>query len=328
MKLPTPAKLLVVLVALVVAGVAKLPLERGIASDLREQRLLPLPLDLETREQLGQTSFAIVLGGLRSVVAAMLNLTAHNHWEAQEWFDLEQDYRAITTLQPNVRYYWETAAWHLAYNAYADYGDKPGIPEARRRTLQREFLRKGISFLEQGVRNLPEDWRMWEALAGIHRDPHKESDLSAAAEAYEGALRCEGVPQRVRRFYFYALILLPDRGEDAWTAVQELWARESNRRFPSIRSQYYVLRHANVPENIRGPLDETIDGIWPDRGMALEDLAWHWNRRPEGFPMDGVREALEFLLTQFDVPADYNPLESPPGEWRGFPRASPQQPGE
>ncbi len=46
---------------------------------------------------------------------------------------LEEEYKTITTLQPKVRYYWETGSWHLAYNAYADYADKPGIPEARRR---------------------------------------------------------------------------------------------------------------------------------------------------------------------------------------------------
>ncbi|NNC87771.1 MAG: hypothetical protein HKN82_04835 [Akkermansiaceae bacterium] len=315
MHLKTTGKLIVVLIALAVTGLAKLPLEQRIASDLREARLLPRPLDLDTREKLGQTSFAIVLGGLRSLVAAMLNLKAHNHWEKQEWFELEKDYRTITTLQPRVRYYWETAAWHLAYNAYADYRDKPGVPAARARTLQRQFQKKGIAFLELGTENLPDDWRMWVALGNLLRDPHKERDLPGAAAAYAEALERDGVPERIRRLHLYTLAVIPGRTEDAWKAMQDVWAVESNRHFPSVRSLYFALQHARLPAAERLPLD----AIYPDRPTALLDLSWHWNRRDEGLPMNGVREAIESLLREFPIPEKYDPLGAEPGRWGGFP---------
>ena len=88
-------KILVVLLALFLVGFAKRPLEDSLAQDLRERRLLPKPLDFETRQALGQTSYAIALGGMRSLIASTKNLKAHTHFEHQEWAKLENEFQTI-----------------------------------------------------------------------------------------------------------------------------------------------------------------------------------------------------------------------------------------
>ncbi len=209
-------KLTVILLVLFLTGLARLPFEQKLAVELRERGLIQAPIDLDTRDKLGQTTYAVALGGLRSLVAAIKNLSAHTHFGNQEWFKLEEEYQTITTLQPRVRYYWETGAWHLAYNAYADYADKPGVPEARRRLAQKDFLARGRRMLEEGVENNPRDWRLHQALARLLNDPFKPQDLPAAAAVFEKALQIEGVPQQLQREYLYTLSRIPERNEDAW----------------------------------------------------------------------------------------------------------------
>ena len=73
--------LTVVLAAVVLTGMLRRPLDDRLTDDMRERNLLPSPIEMDTREELGQTTLAIALGGLRPLVAAMLNIRAHGYWE-------------------------------------------------------------------------------------------------------------------------------------------------------------------------------------------------------------------------------------------------------
>jgi hypothetical protein len=306
--------LFVILLVLLLTGLAKLPFEQKLAGELRARGLIQEPIDLDTRDKLGQTTYAVALGGLRSLVAALLNLRAHVHFEHQEWFELEESYRTITSLQPRTRYYWEVGSWHLAYNAYADYGDKPGIPEARRRLLQKEFLAKGRAMLEEGIEKNPNDWRLMEVYARLLSDPFKPQDLPAAAAAYAMARECPGAPANmIGRKYLYIVCRIPDRREAAWQAAQDVWAVPSNRRYPSTQSIIFALQFGKLPAAEHLSLEE----IYESRAKAVRNLSWYWKRRREGFPMEGVRESLEMLIKEFKIPDEFNPLTNP--DWRGFP---------
>nr|NIP97145.1 hypothetical protein [Akkermansiaceae bacterium] len=206
----TLRNLLVVLVALTLAGFLRQPHDDRVAAHLREQRLLPEPIALDTREELGQTGFAIALGGLRPLIAALLNLRAHVHWENQEWYELEQTYDTVVALQPRIRYYWIVASFHLASNAYADYEDRPEIPDGRRERAQKEFFRKGIAFLERGIETNPEDPRLWLELGSSLSQVWRPRDLERAAEAYKNAFRFSGHLQSQRQ-HVYCLSRVPGR---------------------------------------------------------------------------------------------------------------------
>jgi len=322
----TTRKLLLVFLALIAAGFAKLPFEKALTSDLRARRLLPPPLDLSTRKALGQSSYAIALGGFRSLIASMRNLKAHTYFEHQEWTKLEGEYNTITTLQPHTRYYWDVASWHLAYNAYADYGDKPNIPDARRRYLQKQFLARGLRFLEDGINNNPDDWRLRQSYVRILTDPFKPNDLPKAVATIEEAMNRSEVPEILERERLYALSRIPGREEDAWQAVQKLWKDDSNRSLPTLRLIYFSLQWKfSTPDQrtplevIFGPRNGTNDPALrrASRQNALKYLSYYWRRKREGFPMDGVRESIKLLLQEFNIPAQYSPLN--PGDWRGYP---------
>ena len=60
---------------LLVAGLVRIPIERPLGREMRATGLLAEPLDQKTSEAIGQTSAAIALGGLRSLVASVLNLS-------------------------------------------------------------------------------------------------------------------------------------------------------------------------------------------------------------------------------------------------------------
>lgn len=318
-------KLLVVLLALAASGLALRPFEAAFMADLRERRIAPPPIDLETREALGQTTYAIALGGLRPLIATLRNIKAYTYFEYQEWAKLEDTFQTITTLQPHTRYYWDTASWHLAYNAYADYADKPNIPEARRRFLQKEYLERGIRFLEDGIDSNPDDWRLRQALVRVLTDPFKPNDLPRAVEVMEEAMARGEVPELFHREYLYALCRIPGREEKAWKVAQELWERPVNRRVPSFRLAYFALQHKFVPPDERRPLEEIFAPVGegaPDdpaaaRRIALKYLSFYWLRKRENYPMYGVEEAITGLLREFGIPRELSPLDG--GPWSGYP---------
>ncbi len=305
--------LAVVFAVLAASGLARLPLDERLTGGLRRRGLLQEPLSIETREDLGQTGLAIALGGLRSLIASLLNLRAHVHWENQEWFELEQTYRTIHALQPRTRYYWEVAAWHLISNAYRDYHDKPGVPPGRRRELQKRFFEKGIGFLEEGVRKNPDDWRLWATLGFSHSQPWRPRNDAAAAEAYRRAYQLSGNLQ-TQRHYLYALSRIPDNRAAAWETAQAVWAAPHNRKFPTVRSTYYALQQWADP-----PPSRTlgIEEIFGSRRNALLNLADSWHLKEQGFPVYGFRETIEELCREFDVPEEIHPLRHPPRQWMG-----------
>lgn len=306
-------KLFVIFLVLILTGMAKLPFEQKLATELRTRRLIEKPIDLDTSIKLGQTTYAVVLGGLRSLVAAMKNLSAHTHFENQDWFELKEEYGTITTLQPRVRYYWESGSWHLAYNAYSDYADKPGIEDARRRLARKRFLADGRAMLEEGIENNPGDWRMHRALAHLLRDPFKPKDFPGAAAAYEAAIRIGNVPQQLYREYLYTLCRTPGREEDAWALARKIYENPENRGYPSIQSIYFALqnRYADPADHL------TLEELFDSHKMALRNLNNYSRRAKEGFPMDGVQETLRKLVREFQLEDKYNPLVNK--KWTSFP---------
>ncbi len=180
------------LLFLLIAGFIRTPLERPLAQELRATNILAEPIDYETSEALGQTSAAIALGGLRSLVAAVLNFSqVVPAWQDQDWLQVFEAFEQIHTLQPQVAYYWESAASFAADDAYSDYRDRGGIPEWRRKLRRNEFFQKGVHYLDEGIRNLPEELSLREMKARLYSDIHKPEHLdyrtatSVLDEAFE-----------------------------------------------------------------------------------------------------------------------------------------------
>ncbi len=298
--------LTVVLAAVVLTGMLRRPLDDRLAENMRERHLLPPPIEMDTREELGQTTLAIALGGLRPLVAAMLNLRAHGHWEEQEWYELERSYQTIVALQPRILYYWDAGSWHLYSNAYADYSDKPGLSEGRRKRTQREFFDKGIAFLERGVEQNPEEWRFYQHLGNALSAHWRPQDLKRAAECFQQGHALSG-HSGMFRSHVYCLSRIPSRKAEAWEKCREMWADEVNRRYNTPQTIFFAL------QSWAGETTYSPEEILGSRREAAQKLTDYWFRQEEGlFPMDGVREMIEQLCREFKVPERLHPLNYPP----------------
>src|SRR3954466_13163851 len=98
-------------------GLVRLPFERQITSDLHAAHFLEYQLNLDVRAQAGQMGFVAALSGYRAVIADYLWLQAYTAWTRTEWGRLKLLCDAVTSLQPRALLFWDTAAWHMAWNA-------------------------------------------------------------------------------------------------------------------------------------------------------------------------------------------------------------------
>ena len=303
----TLRNLSVVLAVIVLTGFARRPFDDSLSESMRERNLLPSPIGIDTREELGQTALAIALGGLRPLMAAMLNIQAHTHWEEQDWHELERSYQTIVSLQPRLRYYWDTGSWHLYSNAYADYSDKPGLSKGRRSRKQKEFFEKGIAFLERGVAQNPEDWRLCQLLGNALSTSWRPQNLERAVECFSQGYSESGAP-RLQRSFVYSLARIPERKQEAWRQCRDMWKTEGNRRYNTPQTIFFAL------QSWAGEKSYSMEEIFGSPRQALQKLTDYWFRQVEGFPMDGVAEAIDTLCSEFEVPKNLHPLAFPPGK--------------
>lgn len=305
--------------AILATGFVRMPVEHQLNEDLRAAGLLPGQLNLSTREKIGQTSAAVALGGLRTLVATFLNLRAFSFFIEQRWANVDETYRLVLDLAPRTRYYWETAAWHQAYNAAAYHQNDSSLPALRRREAWRASIRRGREILEQGINNLPNEWSLHANLAFLLRDPNKftafedvEGALLTSSEAYARASQFDGAPSYLPRFQFYTLARVPGREADALTLGRQLHAESPVNHAPTLLCLLFVLE---AKENPDIPHGARVIELFGNPKQAVENLELFWQRNRERFPIHGVAKALEECYDALSTPAEnriYNqPL--PPG---------------
>ena len=160
------------LAVLLILGVVKLPLEQRVTHDLRTARLIDEPVSVSAVESMGQSGLAAILGGVRGLVASMLQLRAYTEFKRVNWGQVDSFYRIVTRLQPRNATYWDEAAWHMAYNAAGFYLYNRDKSDARnneiRGQLYHEHVQRGAAILREGLKFSPNDPHLWERLADIY----------------------------------------------------------------------------------------------------------------------------------------------------------------
>lgn len=293
------SRTLLLLAAILATGLVRLPIEAALTKDLRDRGLLLTSLDSDTKAKLGQTSAAVALGGLRTVVAAFQNLRAHSAFLNQDWHLLGDVYGLVTTLAPRTLSYWQTGGWHLATNAPAYYREATELPAPRRAELRRSFTQRGINFLKQGARNTPDHWEIPYQLASLYGDPAKAPDLDAAIEWIGQATAKPNCPDYVQRQRLYLLARHPHRQAEALAVARDLFANPRN-RVANLLAHLYALEHAqNVPANQRHGLDD----LFPDHTSAYRAMATYWRTRHPDSPAAGLPEVLARLEAELGIPA-------------------------
>jgi hypothetical protein len=244
---------LVVLAVLIVVGTLKLPVERDLAKLHREEHFRGVEFNLDLREKIGQLGFIAALSGFRAIVADGLFIRAYSAWENTEWGRMLLLFRHITTLQPRVLLFWDTAAWHMAWNAsVAAMNDRTQPRLALRVKAQREYFALGKDFLEHGIKNNPDRPDLYEALARLYKEKYK--DHERASEYYAKAATLPGAPPFDRRFSAYELSYCEGREREAYERLLSLYNEGEKERLPTLVKRLKFLEDKlGIPQEQRIP---------------------------------------------------------------------------
>lgn len=244
---------LLVLAAILVFGALKLPAERSLQLENNQPYLVDPALNLDLREKIGQLGFVAALSGFRAVLADFLFIQAHVAWERTEWGRVLFLFRQVTTLQPHVPLFWDTAAWHMAWNASAAAINNLSQPRlALRVKAQREYFALGKDFLERGIKNNPTNPKLYESMAMLYRE--KYNDHARASEFYRKAADCPGAPSYDKRFSAYELSYCDGWEPQAYLQLRRLYDQGERERLPTlIKRLKYLEAKLNIPKEQRIP---------------------------------------------------------------------------
>ena len=300
--------------ALLAFGAARMPFEAKLAKELRAAGLTPPPMEIGTRDKIGQTSSAVALGGLRTLVATFLNLRAFSFFQEQRWDEVADSFDTIVDLAPRTRYYWETGSWHSAYNAASYYRNDSTLPALRRQEAWRASILKGRAFLERGIRNNPGDWSLLATLGFLLSDTHKfaafrdrNEAFAASADAYHRSADTGKAMPYVRRAEFYSLARVPGKERQALALARALYVQTQNRT-PTLLILLLVLEaHENPAMDSAQRAIELFET--PEKAYAA--LTGHWQRTREYFPVFGVAAALESLEKSLAISPEQSIFKQP-----------------
>src|SRR5437016_9087239 len=251
-------RVLVVLAILVSLGALKWPTEHDLGGQHRHEHFRGVEFRLDLREKLGQLGFIGALSGFWAIVADALFIQAHVAWERTEWGRILLLFRHITTLQPRVLLFWDTAAWHMAWNAsVAAMNDRTQPRLALRVEAQREYFALGKDFLEPGIKNNPDRPQLYEALARLYREKYK--DHGRASEYYAKASAVPGAPTFDRRFSAYELSYCEGREREAYERLLSLYNEGEKERLPTlIKRLKFLEEKLGIPQEQRIPQETKV----------------------------------------------------------------------
>jgi tetratricopeptide (TPR) repeat protein len=247
------SRVLVALAVLIMVGALKLPIEHNLAALHRQEHFQGVEFNLDLREKIGQLGFIAALSGFRAIVADALFIQAFSAWENTEWGRMLFLFRQITTLQPRVLMFWDTAAWHMAWNAsVAAMNDQTQPRLALRVKAQREYFALGKDFLERGIQNNPDRPDLYEALARLYKEKYK--DHERASEYYAKAAALPGAPTFDKRFSAYELSYCEGREHEAYERLRSLHDQGPQERLPMlIKRLKYLEDKLGIPQDQRIP---------------------------------------------------------------------------
>jgi hypothetical protein len=240
-----------VAVVLLVFGAIRVPIEVKLNEEHRAAFFHGAKLNLGLRQQIGQMGFLAALGGFRALVADGLWIQAHIDWTRTEWGKMLFLFNNVTALQPRNIMFWDTAAWHMAWNASAYVRDDPSEPHiALRLKRQHEYFIIGKDLLERGIQNNPDHYKLYESLANLLRDKlqdHYESSVNFAK-----ASKFPDSPTYEERFSAYELSYSPGHEREAYNQLLSLYRMGKKEWLPTLLSRLkYLQETLNIPQDQR-----------------------------------------------------------------------------
>ncbi|MGC4013157.1 MAG: hypothetical protein QM755_01375 [Luteolibacter sp.] len=295
-----PLKYSLLAVGLLAAGGLRALWEQPMSREFRAAGLLSSPVGVDTRDRIGQTSSAVALGGLRTLVATFLNIRSFTYFSEKRWNEVADTFELIVDLAPQTIQYWDMGSWHMAYNAAGDYRTDSTLPAARRREAWEDWIKRGEAFLRRGIRNNPGDWQLSAALGRICSAPDKLREYPAAVEAFKASADTGKALTYVRRFQLYSLARCPGRESEALEMARRMYETPKNRA-PTLVCILFALeeKSAGSPD----PAEHAVR-LFGGAKEAYDGLMLYWLRENERFPVDGIASALRGLENRLGIPSD------------------------
>jgi hypothetical protein len=244
------------ILALVIWGVIKLPIEEKQAANMQAERLGGYKPTASLRQQAGQAGFLAVLGGLRAAVADLMWIRAHTAWQDVQYGRMKLYFDVCTALQPRRELFWDVASWHMAWNGAAYVENQranaetgPITPEERAKKMT-EFYKIGEDYLLQGIQNMPDSWVLYDRLGTLYRDKFK--DPCRASVAFEEASKRPGRLDYTRRFAVYMLADCGKNDREAYEKLLALYNESKNEWLPGLLVRLQHLeRKLDIPKEKR-----------------------------------------------------------------------------
>ena len=248
------------LAVLLIFGVVKLPLEQHVTQDLRRMHLVDEPLSLGTKQNMGQMGLAAMLGGLRGLVATIFQLQAYVAFTNVNWAAVDKYYEFATFLQPHNARYWEEASWHMAYNAASYYLYNQELKPGLRGQLYHDYVQHGTEILNEGLKFLPDNARLWQKLGDLHWNRSK--DFKASGDAYLNSFKHGGL-NFTERFagYAYAQSSDPASWSKGYAILKKLY--DEKKATPGLIEYLKMLE-----QNLHIPAAQRIPDASPVRQTA------------------------------------------------------------
>jgi hypothetical protein len=237
------------LLLVLLSAVIRLPMERAITSDFRQQELLPERLDTNLRDQMTQESFAAAAGGLRSLLASYYELDAFSYFlqDPPRWDMIDKQYSLCCQLQPRVWHYWEMHTWMLAVNAAEYYATDGGSVKGLEGEMRRYYRQQGLNVCYRGIQHNPEKYRSYRQAADILANPNPlinpNPDFEEAAALYLQASKCADAQRppaystrMLYRSHVYCLARTPHRAAEAYHKLRTLFETGPQEDFPTTRT--------------------------------------------------------------------------------------------
>lgn len=267
-------KPLLIVLAVLAFGAVRLPLERSLAAERLKAGLRDdAGAAMNLREQVNQASLVALLGGLRSMAAAIWDLWACSAWEKTNYAQVESDYAFCQHLQPRTFYYYDRGQWMMAYNA-AHFFELQNDERGTLNTLLRSaYTDKGMAMIRKGQRFLPDEPRLHEQEAVLYRDKIRPRQPEKEAAAWGRAAAAPGGPPYAHRMQAYAMAHIPGKEAEAEARLRELaddWtAHRSDPPPPTLRSLLKIFELAReVKLNPASDLQEIYNQLRAIHGKS------------------------------------------------------------
>ena len=263
----TARRYLLLAAGLALFGLARFPFERNLSAELHAAHFMEADLNRDVRAQTGQMEFVAALSGFRSIVGDLVWIRAYVAFEETDWGRLKFLADAATSLQPRNTEFWETGAWHMAWNASINTRENRKQPrETLRIKASREYVKLGEEMLLRGTAFNPDRAVLFQRLGDLYAQ--RMEDPCRAAWAYYEATKRPDVRAYVKRAAVYQLAKCPGHEAEALALVRTYYNEGPMQRLPTLLTLLDTLqKQLNVPAAERIDITKDMEEATPGRRL-------------------------------------------------------------